>query len=42
MPLMHRFVTHFGGTVAVQSRDMEANPDDHGTEFVIRLRVAEG
>ncbi len=40
MPLMHRFVGRYGGTVEVVSRDLATHPDDHGTEFRIRLRRA--
>jgi signal transduction histidine kinase len=40
MPLMHRFVTQFGGKVEVDSRDIESDPGDHGTEFRIHLRLA--
>jgi signal transduction histidine kinase len=40
MPLMHRFVQHYGGRASVTSRDEENHPDDHGTEFAIVLRRA--
>lgn len=40
MPLMHRFVQHYGGRASVTSRDVENHPDDHGTEFAIVLRRA--
>lgn len=41
MPLMHRFVTQYGGTVVVASREAATHPDDHGTEFTLRLPLAE-
>ncbi len=41
MPLMHKFVTQYGGKVEVTSRDVAAHPDDHGTEFCIILKIAE-
>ncbi len=40
MPLMHRFVTLYGGTVAVSSREAETHPQDHGTEFRLTLPLA--
>ncbi|HVZ64133.1 MAG TPA: hybrid sensor histidine kinase/response regulator [Opitutaceae bacterium] len=40
MPVMRKFVTLFGGTVAVTSREKATHPDDHGTEFAIRLKLA--
>jgi len=40
MPLMKKFVTLFGGTVEVLTRDIATHPDDHGTEFVLRLKPA--
>jgi two-component system sensor histidine kinase/response regulator len=41
MPLMQKFVRLFGGEVVVSSRDVHEHPEDHGTEFRIRLRAAE-
>jgi len=41
LPLMHRFVTQYGGAVIVTSREAAAHPDDHGTEFTLRLPLAE-
>lgn len=40
MPLMRRFVSHYGGQVEVESRDVETHPDDHGTVFKLTLRLA--
>lgn len=40
MPLMHKFVTQFGGKVEVVAREAEDHPDDHGTEFKIWLNLA--
>lgn len=40
MPVMRKFVTLFGGTVEVTSRERETHPDDHGTEFKLRLKQA--
>lgn len=40
MPLMKRFVTKFGGRVEVSSRDIESNPNNHGTKFQIWLKRA--
>jgi DNA-binding response OmpR family regulator/anti-sigma regulatory factor (Ser/Thr protein kinase) len=40
MPVMHKFVTMFGGTVEVVSRESTTHPDDPGTEFTIRLKLA--
>ncbi len=40
MPLMKKFVTLFGGSVEVSSRESSAHPADHGTEFRIRLKRA--
>lgn len=40
MPLMHRFVQHYGGHASVTSRDVENHPHDHGTELAIVLRRA--
>lgn len=41
MPLMHKFVTLFGGTVSVSSREAGPQQFDHGTEFTIRLLLAD-
>lgn len=41
MPLMRKFVLLFGGSVAVATRELAAHPDDHGTEFVLRLKLAD-
>jgi signal transduction histidine kinase len=38
MPLMRKFVTMFGGTVDVETREAENHPEDHGTAFIIRLK----
>jgi len=35
LPLMHRWVTRFGGRVEVASRDIATHPDTHGTAFTI-------
>jgi two-component system, sensor histidine kinase and response regulator len=40
MPLMRKFVLLFGGSVDVVSRDIASHPADHGTEFLIRLKLA--
>ena len=40
MPLMHRFVTQFGGRIEVTTRDAERFPEDSGTEFKIWLSPA--
>lgn len=40
MPVMRKFVTLFGGTVEVATREQAAHPGDHGTEFTIRLKLA--
>ncbi len=40
MPLMRKFVTLFGGSVEVSSRDVAEHPADHGTEFRLRLPLA--
>lgn len=40
MPVMKKFVTMFGGTVEVTARESATHPDDHGTEFAIRLKLA--
>ncbi len=40
MPVMRKFVTLFGGTVDVTTRESTTHPDDHGTEFIIRLKLA--
>ena len=41
MPLMRKFVTQFGGSVEVVTRDVASSPQDHGTEFRISLRVVD-
>lgn len=40
MPLMRRFMTGYGGSVEVISRDKESHPEDHGSEFILRFRKA--
>jgi DNA-binding response OmpR family regulator len=40
MPVMKKFVTMFGGTVEVTARESTTHPDDHGTEFALRLKLA--
>ncbi len=40
MPVMRKFVLLFGGTVEVSTREKATHPEDHGTEFVIRLKLA--
>jgi len=40
MPVMRRFVEQFGGKVEVLSRCQESDPENHGTEFKIWLRLA--
>lgn len=40
MPLMHRFVTLYGGSVAVSSREAKTHPQDHGSEFRVTLKLA--
>jgi signal transduction histidine kinase len=40
MPLMRKFVLQFGGSVDVSSRDEVAHPQDHGTQFDLRLKLA--
>ena len=40
MPLMHRWVTRFGGRVEVESQDIATHPDTHGTTFTICLPPA--
>ncbi len=39
MPVMRKFVTLFGGTVEVATREQATHPEDHGTEFTIRLNL---
>ena len=40
MPLVKKFVTSYGGTVTVHSKDIKDYPEDHGTCFEIRLEAA--
>jgi CheY-like chemotaxis protein len=40
MPLLHRLVHKYGGTVQVTSRELASHPADHGTEFTIDLLPA--
>ena len=40
MPLMAKFVRMYGGRIEVVSRDVEQHPQDHGTEFTLRLPLA--
>ena len=35
MPLVKKFVAAYGGSIAVESRDEDKFPDDHGTEVTI-------
>jgi two-component system sensor histidine kinase/response regulator len=37
MSLIKSFVESYGGTIAVQSKDIQERPDDHGTTIVIRF-----
>jgi len=37
MSLIKSFVESYGGTIAVQSKDIQEYPDDHGTKIVIRF-----
>jgi two-component system sensor histidine kinase/response regulator len=37
MSLIKSFVESYGGTIAVQSKDIQKYPDDHGTKIVIHL-----
>lgn len=41
MPLMRKFVLLFGGSVDVSSREPAEHPEDHGTEFLVRLKLAD-
>lgn len=40
MPIMHRFVTRFGGRIEVSSREASSHPDNPGTEMTVWLRLA--
>ena len=40
MPLMKKFVELYGGSVQVKSKPKDQNNEDHGTEFIIRLKTA--
>jgi signal transduction histidine kinase len=40
MPLVHKLVTAYGGTIAVESREQVEGSTDHGTEVRIVLRAA--
>ena len=37
MSLIKSFVESYGGTIAVQSKDIQEYPDEHGTKIVIRF-----
>ncbi len=38
MPLLKKFVTAYGGTVEISSKEKSENSDDHGTEIKLTLR----
>lgn len=40
MPLVRRCVTLYGGRIDVESRSQDSHPEDHGTEFHVRLKRA--
>ncbi len=40
LPLVNKYVTAYGGTIEVLSKDIKTNPDDHGTECKITLGVS--
>ncbi len=40
MPLMHKFITLFGGSIEVATKEAALDPADHGTEFTLTLKQA--
>ncbi len=41
MPLIRKFMTAYGGSIRVLSKNQEENPGDHGTEVILRLKRAD-
>ncbi len=37
LPLVKKYITAYGGTIEVFSKELKEHPDDHGTEFKIYL-----
>lgn len=40
MPLVKTYVERFGGTISVESRDIQDDPDNHGTSMIILLPIS--
>ena len=39
LPLVKKFVEAYGGSIKATSREIDTNPDDHGTEVTFQLKV---
>ncbi len=39
MPLVKKFVTAYGGTIEISSKDQSEYPDDHGTKIKLFLKI---
>ena len=39
LPLVKKYVTAYGGRIEVSSKEQKDHPDEHGTEFTIRLKT---
>ncbi len=42
LPIAQSYIAKYGGDIRVNSREIETHPDNHGSEFTISLRRAEG
>ena len=41
MPLVKYYVDYFGGTIRIESNDMDEPADDHGTTVHIYLKIVQ-
>jgi len=37
MPLVKKFISHYGGNISISSREQKVSLDDHGTEIILDL-----
>ncbi len=41
LPIVKSYIERYGGRLKVESRTIDAHPDDHGTRFILTLKYAE-